>query len=134
MRPEFFAIQLVGAAISLIGAASLAALPLPDYRWYNRVAVVVGLGFCMCLVSVGGLVAVVRLVAAHRPVDPLGFALGSLALGLPMIAILYLSIHSMHDLYPRFEGRYRSAVKLISIGIAAQLVPPLLGLVGVRLW
>ena len=130
VRPEFAAIQLGGAAISLIGVASMAALPLPDFRWYNRLAVVLIMGLCTCWIGVVGIVSLV----ARRPVDPVAFALVSLPLGLLMIGFLYSTIRTMHDLYPKATHGYVSAVKLMSIGIAVQLIPSLLGLVGVRLW
>lgn len=103
MRPEFFAIQLGGAAISLVGVASMAALPLPDYRWYNRLAVVLIMGSCTCWVGVVGIASLV----ARRALDPVAFALVSLPLGLLMIGLLYVTIRSMHDLYPKAE-RWRS--------------------------
>jgi hypothetical protein len=130
MRLEFFAIQTVGAAIALTGVAVLAAMPLPDFRWYNRLAVVVIMGCCTCLV----LVVDVAVLATQRHVDPVGFAPVSLALGLIMIGILYSTIRTAYNLYPTVASRYVSAVKLMSAGIALQVVPSLLGLVGVRLW
>lgn len=68
MRPEFFAIQLFGAAISLAGVACLAALPLPDYRWYNRLAVVNLMGSGCCLF-------VLLDLWIHHPPDKVGFAI-----------------------------------------------------------
>jgi hypothetical protein len=129
MRLEFFAIQLVGAAVSLVGVACLAALPLPDYRWYNRLAVVLGMGFCTCLLVLVDL-------WIHGPVDRVGFAFGSMGIGLPLILILFITLRTLPSLYPDVtQARLRAwGVKLMPIGMMVQVVPSLLGLVGVRIW
>lgn len=129
MRPEFFAVQLVGTAISLAGVVCSAALPLPDYRWYNRLAVVIIMGFCTCLIVLAdGWI--------HGSVDPVAFALGSMGLGLPMIGILFITLRTLPTLYPEVtEARLRVlGVNLMPIGMMVQLVPSLLGLVGARIW
>jgi hypothetical protein len=133
VRTGFIAIELVGAALSLTGVACLAALPLPDYRWYNRLAVVVFLGVLTCLVGVVDLVA--KQMSGRAP-DPVAFALGSLALGVPFIGIFAITIRELPDYYPEVAdtSRFAAGVKLMPIGIAVQLVPPVLGLAGVHLW
>jgi hypothetical protein len=133
VRTGFLAIELVGAALSLTGVACLAALPLPDYRWYNRLAVAVFLGAFTCLVGVVDLLA--KQVAGRTP-DPVAFALGSLAVGVPFIGIFALTIRELPDYYPEVAhaSPFAAGVKLMPIGIAVQLIPPMLGLVGVPLW
>jgi hypothetical protein len=129
MRPGFFAVQLVGAAISVVGVVCMAALPLPDYRWYNRLAVVVIMGFYTCLIFLADL-------WIHPPVDPVGFGLGSMGLGLTMIGLLYITLRTLPALYPEvIEARLLVlGVKLTPVGMMVQLVPSLLGLVGVHIW
>ena len=128
MRPEFIAVQLVGAAVSLAGVVCLAALPLPDYRWYNRLAVVLIMGFGTTVVFLASLWD----LWFHGPFDQGGVALG---LGLPLIVILFVTLRTLRTLYPDTTQAHLRAwgVQLMPIGMMVQVVPSLLGLVGVRI-
>lgn len=123
MRPEFMAIQLVGAVVSLAGVACAAALPLPDYRWYNRLAVVLIMGFCTTFVFLAGL-------WFHDLVDRVGIALG---LGIPLVVILVVRLPILRTLYPDVtQARLRAwGVQLMPIGMMVQVVASLLGVMGV---
>jgi hypothetical protein len=129
MRPAFFAVQLLGAALSLAGVVCMAALPLPDYRWYNRLAVVILMGPVTSSLLLADL-------WIQRPVDSLGFALASLGWGLSLVAILFVTLRELPDLYPEVvEARLLMwGVKLMPLGMLIQMVPSLLGLVGVHIW
>jgi hypothetical protein len=131
MRPEFVAAPLVGAVVSLVGVACAAALPLPDYRWYNRLAVVLIMGCCTTVVFLGGLWD----LWMHDLSDHVqgGVALG---LGLPLIVILFVTLRTLPTLYPHVirQARLRAwGVHLMPIGLLMQVVPVLLVFVGVRM-
>jgi hypothetical protein len=102
MRPEFFAIPLVGAVISLAGVACLATLPLPDYRWYNRLAVVLGMGLCTTIVFLAGLWDLWTHDRSHQV--PGGVALG---LGLPLVVISSITLRSLPSLFPQVRTQAR---------------------------
>ncbi len=87
------------------------------------------MGLCTCIVVLVDL-------AASRPVNPIGFALTSIGLGLPMIVILNTSLRALPSIYPEVaEARLLVwGTTLASIGITVQLVPALLGLVGIHVW
>lgn len=130
MRPEFFAILLVGAVVSLAGVACAAALPLPDYRWYNRLAVVLIMGCYTTVVFLAGLWDLWMDDRSDQvQVDAAG-------LGLPLSVTLFVSLRIFLTLYPNAitQARLRTwGVHLMPIGLLVQVVPVLLVLVGVHL-
>lgn len=131
MRPEFFVISLVGAVVSLAGVACTAALPLPVYRWYNRLAVVLLMGVCTTMVFLAGLW---ERWLHDRPYQVQGGV--ALGLGLPVIVILFITLRTLPALYPAAitQARIRAwGVYLMPIGLLVQVAPPLLVLVGVRI-
>jgi hypothetical protein len=131
MRPEFAAIPTIGAVVSLAGVACSAALPLPDYRWYNRLAVVLLMGFGTTLVFLAGLWDLWMHDQSHQTQG--GVALG---LGLPLIVILFITLRTLRNLYPDVttQARLRTwGVQLMPIGMMVQVVPSLLVLAGVRI-
>ena len=131
MRPEFFAIPLVGAVVALAGVACAAALPLPDYRWYNRLAVVLGMGLCTTIVFLAGLWDLWTHDQSHQMQG--GVALG---LGLPLVVISFLTLRTLPSLFPqvRTQASLRAwGVYLMPIGLLVHAVPPLLVLMGVRI-
>lgn len=130
MRPEFVAVSL-GAVVSLAGVTCAAALPLPDYRWYNRLAVVLGMGLCTTSVFWAGLWD----LWTHNLSDQAqgGVALG---LGLPMVFISFITLRTLPSLYPEVVAQAplrARGVHLMTIGLLVQAVPPLLVQVGVRI-
>lgn len=131
MRPEFFAIPLVGAVVSLAGVACTAALPLPAYRWYNRLAVVLSMGVGTTVVCLAGLW---EFWMHDRPYHVQGGV--ALGFGLPLIVILFITLRTLPTLYPevKTQARLRAwGVYLMPMGLLVQVVPPLLVLVGVRI-
>jgi hypothetical protein len=131
MRPEFFAVPLVGAVVSLAGVACLAALPLPDYRWYNRLAVVLFMGLGTTVVFLAGLWDLWKHDLTHQMQG--GVALG---LGLPVIVLLFETLRALPTYFPEVSTQARRrarGVHLMPIGLLVQVVPPLLVLVGARI-
>lgn len=124
MRPEFTAVQLVGAVVSLVGVACAAALPLPDYHWYNRLAVVLIMGFATTQVVLADL-------WFYDQVDQVGVVLG----GIILIVMLVVLLRIFQTLVLDFtQARLRAwGVQLMPLGIMVQVVPSLLVLVGVRI-
>ncbi len=135
MRVEFFAIQLFGVAVALVGIICMAALPLPDYRWYNRVFVVF---FMWPLSSLTVIVEELVLLLAKHAVDPLFFSIVSLMFGVPFLVILYRGIDELFTLYPAVkDGTPPAARRLLThgirlwpAGIVIQLIPSVLTLAG----
>jgi hypothetical protein len=131
MHPEFFAIPLVGAVVSLAGVACAAALPLPDYRWYNRLAVVLIMGFCTTVVFLAGLWDLWTHDRSHQVQGGV-----ALEVGLPLVVISLITLRTLPRLYPRVitQARLRAwGVHLMPIGLMVQVMPSLLVLVGVRI-
>lgn len=131
MRPEFFTVPLLGALVSLAGVACAAALPLPDYRWYNRLSVVLIMGLCTTVVFLAGLWDLWMHDLSHQVQGGV-----ALELGLPLIVILFLTLRTLPTLFPqvRTQARLRAwGVYLMPMGLLVQAVPPLLVLVGVRI-
>lgn len=136
MRPEFFAVQLVGAVVSLAGVVCLVALTLPDYRWYtrrelvsSRVTFVLMMGFCTTVVFLAGLWN----RWFHGPFNQVGIALG---LGLPLVVILVVILRVFLRFYPTVVAQARLlawGVYLMPIGVLVQVVACLLGPLGTSL-
>ncbi len=128
-------IQLVGGVLSFFGAYCRAALPLTDYRWYNRVAVIVLLGPMVSWIAI--LRGMVWLIAKHD-VEPISFAIFTLTFGTGMLWVLYSSINAMALRVMLGEGQGMShGVWFMPIGMAVQIIPSMLtvifALAGVRI-
>jgi hypothetical protein len=130
MPPEFVAVELVGAVVSLAGVVCLVALPLPDYHWYTRrelmgtrVIQVLLLGFCTTLVFLASLWN----LWFHGPSELVGFAFWT---GLPMSVLLFPLLRMFLSFYPTFVTQARRRMwgaNLMPIGMLVQVVACLLG-------